>query len=224
MDNMISAEFKASTGNQYRSQTVNAEEKTGVSFADSMAEKFQACPRDMTLGEYKAYFNDMVNKLYTHPSQKNVFWDVDITDAAYERMRVDPTYERQVLNYLARNKAANWGGHAPRFVLIHIDDTWEKCYGYTMGRQDNDRYARYVERKRREAKLRAKKERRKKLLKEYLKKKAEAKRVQDMLINRELEKRWLEHDRMIRKWNRKRQIGQAARAYEASLIMKSRSV
>ena len=61
-------------------------------------------------------------------------------------------------------------------------------------------------------------------LKEYLKKKAEAKRVQDMLINRELEKRWLEHDRMIRKWNRKRQIGQAARAYEASLIMKSRSV
>ena len=93
-----------------------------------------------------------------------------------------------------------------------------------MGRQDNDRYARYVERKRREAKLRAKKERRKKLLKEYLKKKAEAKRVQDMLINRELEKRWLEHDRMIRKWNRKRQIGQAARAYEASLIMKSRSV
>ena len=80
MDNMISAEFKASTGNQYRSQTVNAEEKTGVSFADSMAEKFQACPRDMTLGEYKAYFNDMVNKLYTHPSQKNVFWYVDITD------------------------------------------------------------------------------------------------------------------------------------------------
>ena len=196
MDNMISAEFKASTGNQYRSQTVNAEEKTGVSFADSMAEKFQACPRDMTLGEYKAYFNDMVNKLYTHPSQKNVFWYVDITDAAYERMRVDPVYERQVLNFLAQNKAANWGGHAPRFV----------------------------ERKRREAKLRAKKERRKKLLKEYLKKKAEAKRVQDMLINRELEKRWLEHDRMIRKWNRKRQIGQAARAYEASLIMKSRSV
>lgn len=224
MDPMISAEFKASAGNQYKSQSVSAQEKTGVSFADSIAEKFGACPKDMTLSEYKAYFNEMVNKLYVHPSQKNVFWYVDITDAAYERMRIDPIYERQVLNYLAQNKAANCGGHAPRFVLVHIDDTWEKCYGYSMGRQDNDSYARYMERKRRAAKLRAKKERRKKLLKEYLKKKAEAKRVQDMLIDRELEKHRLEHDRMIRKWNRKRQLGQAARAYEASLIMKSRSV
>lgn len=224
MDNMIGADFKASAGNQYKGQSVNAQEKTGVSFADSMAEKFLACTRDMTLGEYKAYFNDMVNKLYTHPSQRNVFWYVDITDAAYERMRMDPVYERQVLNYLAQNKAANCGGHAPRFVFVHIDDTWEKCYGYAMGRQDDDRYERYMERKRREAKLRAKKARRKKLLKEYLKKKAEAKRIQDMLINRELEKRRLEHDFVIRRWNKKRQLGQAARAYEASLIMKSRSV
>lgn len=224
MDNMISADFKASAGNQYKSQSVSAQEKTGVSFADSMAEKSSACPKNMTLGEYKVYFNDLVNKLYTHSSQRNVFWFIDITDAAYERMQADPVYERQVLNYLAQNKGANCRGHAPRFVFVHIDDTWEKSYGYTMGRQDNDSYAKYVEKKRREAKLRAKRERRRKLLKEYLKKKAEAKRVQDMLIERELEKHRFEHDRMIRKWNRKRQINQAAMAYEASLIMRSRSV
>lgn len=224
MENMIGADFRALGGNQYKNRSVNTQEKTGVSFADSMAEKFVACPREMSLGEYKAYFNDMVNSMYTHSSQRNVFWFVDITDAAYERMRTDPVYERQVLAYLAQNKGANCGGNAPRFVFVHIDDTWEKCYGYAMGRQDNDSYARYAEKKRREAKLRAKKERRKKLLKEYLKKKAEAKRIQDMLIEREQEKRWLEHNRMIRKWNRRRQISQAASAYEASLIMRSRSV
>lgn len=224
MDNMVSTDFRASAGGQYRNEAVSAQEKAEVSFADRMAERFSADIKNMTLGEYKAYFDDMVNKLYTHPSQRNVFWYVDITDAAYERMQADPIYERQVLNYLAQNKAANVEGHAPRFAFVHIDDTWEKSYGYTMGRQDDDRYARYAEKKRREAKLRAKRERRKRLLKQYLKKKAEAKRIQEMLIDRELEKRRFEHDRMIRKWNRKRQLSQAARAYEASLIMKGRSL
>lgn len=223
MENMISADFRAEAGSQYRNRSVGGEEKTDVSFADKMAERIAASPQDMTLKEYKAYINDKINQMYTHPSQKNVFWYIDITDAAYQRMQADPIYERRVLDYLEKNKAANCGRHAPRFVFVHIEDTWEKSYGYSMGVQDNDRYSRYLEEKRRAAKLRAKKERRKRLLKEYLKKKAEAKRLQDMLLNKELEKRRLEHGRIVKKWNRKRQTAQAARAYEASLIMRGRS-
>lgn len=223
MDNMINADFRAAAGNQYRNRSVGGQEKADTSFADRMAERIAASPRDMTPGEYKAYINEKINNMYTHPSQRNVFWFIDITDAAYQRMQADPIYEQQVLDYLEKNKAANCGRYAPQFVLVHIEDTWEKSYGYSMGVQDNDRYSRYLEEKRRAAKLRAKKERRKKLLKEYLKKKAEAKRLQDMLLNKELEKRRLEQSRMVKKWTRKRQNLQAARAYEASLIMQLRS-
>ena len=224
MDNMIWADFRASAEGQYKNRSVNGQENAGISFADRMAERILASPKDMTLREYKVYFNDMVGRMYTHSSQKNVMWFIDITDAAYERMQADPLYEQQVLNYLAQNKGADVGRYAPRFIFVHIDDTWEKSYGYTMGVQRDDRYERYVEEKRRAAKARAKKERRRKLLKEYLKKKAEAKRLQDMLLNKELEKRRLEHDRIMKKWTRKRHISQAARAYEASLIMRSRSL
>lgn len=223
MENMINSDFRTAAGNQYQNRSVAGEEKTDFSFADRIAQRIAASAKDMTLGEYKAYINDKINNMYTHPSQKNVFWYIDITDAAYQRMQNDPLYEQQVMDYLARNKAVNCGRYAPQFVLVHIEDTWEKSYGYSLGIQDNDRYSRYLERKRRAAKIRAKKERRKKLLKEYLKKKAEAKRLQDMLLNRELEKRRLEHDRMIKRWNRKRQVCQAARAYEASLVMRDRS-
>lgn len=223
MENRINEDFRAAAGNQYRNHSVGGEEKTDISFADKMAERIAVSPKDMTPGEYKAYINDKINNMYTHPSQRKVFWYIDITDAAYQRMQADPLYERQVLDYLEKNKAANCGRYAPRFVLVHIDDTWEKSYGYSMGVQEDDRYSRYLEEKRRAAKLRAKKERRKRLLKEYLKKKAEAKRLQDMLLNKELEKRRLEHDRMMKKWNRKKQTAQAARAYEACLVMRSRS-
>lgn len=222
MENWINAEFRAEGGKQYRNRSVGGQEKADGSFADKIAERAAAAPCDMTLKEYKAYINERINNLYTHPSQRNVLWFIDITEAAYQRMQSDPLYEQRVMDYLARNKAANCGRYAPRFVLVHIEDTWEKCCSYAIGTRDNDRWARYAEERRRAAKLRAKKERRKKLLKEYLKKKAEAKRIQDMLLNRELEKRRLEHGRIVKKWNKKRQIAQASRAYEASLIMQAR--
>lgn len=223
MDNMINTGFIANAGNQYTNRSAGSQERPDISFADRMAERIAAAPEDMTLKEYKAYINEKINNLYIHPSQRNVFWYIDITDAAYQRMQSDPVYEQRVLDYLEKNKAVNCGRHAPRFVFIHIEDTWEKSYGYSMGVQDNDRFSRYQEERRRAAKIRAKKERRKKLLKEYLKKKAEAKRLQDMLLNKEMEKRRLENGRIIKKWNAKRRAVQAARAYEASLIMRYRS-
>ena len=217
--NMINSGYAA--GTSYESvpnASVNASEKTDSSFADMMSEKYLFSPKDMTLTEYKLYFQDKIKALYTHPSQKQLSWFIDITDAAYRRMQNDPAYEQRVLNFLAKAKSTNYGSHVPRFALIHIDDTWEKCYGYTYGTQDDER-ARRAARKRQLEAERAKKARRKKLLKEYLKKKAQAKRLQDKLLNERISKQKLEHVRLLKSWNEDRQRIQASQAYEANIFM-----
>ena len=220
--NMINAGYARGTGyDNSPNPSVNSSEKTESSFADLISEKYLFSTKDMTLSEYKLYFHEKMNSLYTHPSQKHLYWFVDITDAAYRRMQNDPAYEQQVLNFLAQAKSTNYGRHAPRFALIHIDDTWEKCYGFTYGTQDDER-ARRAARKRRLEAERAKKARRKKLLKEYLKKKAQAKRLQDKLLNQRISNQRLEHARLLKSWNEDRRRIQASHAYEANLFMLNR--
>ena len=208
MANMIETGYAAAAGlGGTQSTAVNGREKADSSFSDAMLEKYTLSPKDMSLTEYKLYIRDKIKNLYTHPSQKRVDWLIDITDAAYRRMQTDPLYEQQVLDYLARNKAANAYGHAPRFVFIHIDDTWEKCYGYAFGMQDDSRARKAAERRRMAAEA-AKRARRKKLLKEYLKKRAEAKRLQDKQLKNQFLNNWLERERLTRKWNNQKQMTQ----------------
>ena len=171
-------------------------------------------PRNMTLTEYKMYIDDIIKSLYIHPSQRHVSWFIDITDAAYRRMQADPLYEQQVLDYLARNKAANVYGHAPRFVYIHIEDTWDKTCGYALGVQDDSR-ARRAEERRRMAAEAARKARRKKLLKEYLRKRAEAKWLQDKLLKKQFLNRLLERQRLTGKWKERERKAQALEEKEA---------
>ena len=109
-------------------------------FAGKVTEKNPVSPEDMTLEEYKAYFNEKMNSLYTHPSQRNRNDIIDITDAAYKRMQTDPEYEKKILDALAKNKAVNFGNYIPQISYMHIDDTWDGCYGYTQGMKENDSY------------------------------------------------------------------------------------
>ena len=46
------------------------EEKQAGS-AEKVTDKSQVSSEDMTLEEYKEYFNEKMNSLYTHPSQRN---------------------------------------------------------------------------------------------------------------------------------------------------------
>lgn len=78
-------------------EDVRKEEKRAeAGFAGKVAEKGAVFLEDMTLDEYKAYFNEKMNSLYTHPSQRNMNWTIDITDAAYKRMQTDPEYEKKI--------------------------------------------------------------------------------------------------------------------------------
>ena len=130
--------------NYYQNSVVTTKNTKGVNstekadgFAGKVTEKSSVSPEDMTLEEYKAYFQQKMDSLYVDPSQRNRNWVIDITDAAYERMKTDPEYEQKILNALAKNKAYHFGSYIPSFSYTHIDDTWEKCSAYTVGMEDN---------------------------------------------------------------------------------------
>ncbi|MCM1160208.1 MAG: hypothetical protein NC412_03200 [Roseburia sp.] len=193
--------------------------KTGTAFADKLAEKAAYSPKYMSLGEYKQYFQEKVNQLFVHPSQKNLNWIIEITDAAYERMRNEPEYEKKVLEALAKSKAIDFGGCVPQIAYIHIDDTWEGCHIYTGGiRQDNFRKSQSEIEREIQAE---RKKRRKRLLEEYLKKRAKEKRLLEKHWIKEVEERKIENSCLLQSVSRKRQMQQAVGAYEEKSIIET---
>ena len=193
------------------------EKRADAGFAGKVAEKGTVSPKDMTLDEYKAYFNEKMNSLYVHPSQKNRNEVIDITDAAYKRMQTDPEYEKKILDALAKNWAVDFGGYIPEISYMHIDDTWEKCSGYTQGMKENVGYSGSSSAKRADA-GREKKARQKELLEEYLEKRAQAKRQQQELLDEKVAKAEQERSRLAKAWSSKQQMAKASSAYEANVM------
>lgn len=155
-------------------------------FAGKVTEKNPVSPEDMTLEEYKAYFNEKMNSLYTHPSQRNRNDIIDITDAAYKRMQTDPEYEKKILDALAKNKAVNFGNYIPQISYMHIDDTWDGCYGYTQGMKENDSYIKGSSSKHENnVKMKKEQDREKELLEEYIEKRIQVHRDMQELRTKE---------------------------------------
>ena len=186
-------------------------------FVGKVKEKSSVSLKNMTLEEYKNYFNEKMNSLYTHPSQRNMNWVIDITDAAYERMKTDPEYEQKVLNAIATNKAVNFGSYLPSFAYTHIADTWEKSYGYTQGMEENVGCSGSSSAKGGNDSVRQKKARQKELLEEYLEKRAQVKKQQEML-NEKIAKQEQERSRLLRSWNNERLLWKASNAYEVNVM------
>ena len=193
------------------------EKRADAGFAGKVAEKGTVSPKDMTLDEYKAYFDEKMNSLYTHPSQRGMNWIIDITESAYKKMQSDPEYEKKILDALAKNKAVDFGGNIPVIAYTHIDDTYEKCYGYTKGMKENVGYSGSSCAKRTDA-GREKKTRQKKLLDEYLKKRAQVKKQQQELLDEKIAKSELENSRLTKAWSSKRQMAAATNAYDVNIM------
>ena len=193
------------------------EKRADVGFAGKAEEKGTVFPKDMTLDEYKTYFDEKMNSLYTHPSQRGMNWTIDITDAAYKKMQEDPEYEKKILDALAKNKAVDFGGNIPVVAYTHIDDTYEKCHGYTQGMKENVGYSGSSSAKRTDA-GREKKARQKELLEEYLEKRAQAKRQQQELLDEKVAKAEQERSRLARAWNSKKQMAKVSSAYESNVM------
>ena len=187
-------------------------EEKQAGFVEKVTDKSQVSPEDMTLEEYKAYFNEKMNSLYTHPSQRNRNDIIDITDAAYKRMQTDPEYEKKILDALAKNKAVNFGNYIPQISYMHIDDTWEGCYGYTKGMKENDSYTKGISSKH-ENNVKKKKEqdREKELLEEYIEKRIQVHRDMQELRTKE----YFKHKEQNAELSRK---ALAAKAYEQQVL------
>ena len=198
-------------------KSVNSTEKAD-SFAGKVTEKSSISPEDMTLEEYKKYFNEKMDSLYLHPSQRNMNGVIDITDAAYKRMQTDPEYEKKILDALAKNRAVDFGGYIPEISYMHIDDTWEKCYGYTKGMKENAGYSGSSSEKGVDA-GRQKKARQKELLEEYLAKRVLMKEFQQEALNEKTAKQELERNRLTKAWSSKQQMAKASSAYDANIMM-----
>lgn len=188
------------------------------SFAEKVTEKSSISPEEMTLEEYKEYFNEKMNSLYVHPSQKNRNEVIDITDAAYKRMQTDPEYEKKILDALAKNWAVDFGGNIPEISYMHIDDTYEKCYGYTQGMKENVGYSGSSSAKSRDDSVRQKKARQKELLEEYLEKRVRIKEFQQEALDEKIAKQELERSRLTKAWSSKQQMAKASNAYEANIM------
>ncbi len=196
---------------------VRKEEKQ-AGFAEKVTDKSPVSPEDMTLEEYKKYFNEKMNSLYVHPSQRNRNEVIDITDAAYKRMQTDPEYEKKILDALAKNWAVDFGGNIPEVSYMHIDDTYEKCYGYTQGMKDNVGYTGGSSAKGGNDAVRQKKARQKELLEEYLEKRARMKEFQQEALDEKIAKQELERNRLTKAWSSKRQMAMASNAYDANIM------
>lgn len=196
---------------------VSRKEEKQAGFVEKVIEKSSVSPEDMTLEEYKAYFNEKMNSQYTHPSQKGMNWVIDITDAAYKRMQSDPEYEKKILDALAQNKAVDFGGYIPVIAYTRIDDTWEKCYGYTQGMKENVGYSGNSSVKGADA-GREKKARQKELLEEYLEKRAQTKKQQQEILSEKIAEMEQERSRLSRSWSSDRQMAKASNAYDANVV------
>ena len=181
-------------------------------FAGKVTEKNPVSPEDMTLEEYKAYFNEKMNSLYTHPSQRNRNDIIDITDAAYKRMQTDPEYEKKILDALAKNKAVNFGNYIPQISYMHIDDTWDGCYGYTQGMKENDSYIKGSSSKHENnVKMKKEQDREKELLEEYIEKRIQVHRNMQELRTKE----YFKHKEQNAELSRKALV---AKAYEQQIL------
>ena len=167
---------------------------------------------DMTMEKYKAYFNEKMDALYTHPSQRNMNWVIDITDAAYKRMQTDPEYEQKILDALAKNKAVDFGGYIPQIAYTYADSTWEGCYGYTKGMKENDNYIKGSSSKHENnAKKKKEQDREKELLEEYVEKRIQARKDMQELRTKE----YFKHKEQNAELSKK---ALAAKAYEQQIL------
>ncbi len=190
----------------YSSQDKKQEEVQQSTFASQIKDK-----TDMSLDEYKAYFNEKMNSLYTHPSQRNRNDVIDITDAAYKRMQTDPEYEQKILDALAKNKAVDFGNNIPQISYMHIDDTWEGCYGYTQGMKENDSYVKGNSSKHENNVKKKKEDRNKELLEEYIEKRIQARKDMQEIRTKE----YFKHKEQNAELSRK---ALAAMAYEQQVL------
>lgn len=186
------------------------EEKT---FAQKLAanevsdvEQTKGMTPEEELEAFKKEFYQELSQITTHATVSNAA--VNVTEAAFRRMKDDPEYKQQVLSWIKHDLGASYGSRNAS-VMLTVGETLEQCRGDAWPvsadsefgiRSQNSFYKSSNERK----------ERQKELLEEYLQKRQAAKQIQQDILESKAE------TRRINKEYLKRQ--DAARAYDNQVL------
>ena len=158
------------------------------------------------LEAFKKEFYQELSQITTHATVSNAA--VNVTEAAFRRMKDDPEYKQQVLSWIKPDLGASYGSRNAS-VMLTVGETLEQCRGDAWPvsadsefgiRSQNSFYKSSNERK----------ERQKELLEEYLQKRQAAKQIQQDILESKAE------TRRINKEYLKRQ--DAARAYDNQVL------
>lgn len=163
---------------------------------------------------FKKEFYEELSKITMHTTVSNAA--VNVTEAAFKRMKDDPEYKQQVLNWLKRDLGASYGSRNAS-VMLTVGSTLEECRGDAWPvsadsefgiRSQDSFYKRSNERR----------DRQKELLEEYLEKRAQAKKQQQEMLNEKIAKQEQERSRLLRSWNKERLLSKASNVYEANVM------
>ena len=169
------------------------------------------------LEAFKKEFYQELSQITMHSTVSNAA--VNVTEAAFKRMKDDPEYKQQVLNWIKHDLGVSYGSRNAS-VMLTVGSTLEECRGDAWPVSadsefgicsQNSFYKRNIERK----------ERQDGLLEEYLEKRAQAKRLQEKLMNEEVAEKKLEYSRMMKSWHSESHVSQASAAYEANVLVES---
>jgi len=170
--------------------------------ADNAAMQGMLSPQDMTMEEYKQYIAQKIRQIPVHPSRRNEYISVTISEEGYAAMKNDPEYEAWVLNDLrsAWSRPGFYFGSGDRvYTSIYYGATKEECHSDTWtvpSRNASDRARERREANRRRLEKRIRKQKLQKQLREIV--------FQRQQRQRALVKKLIRHRQEIEKENRQR--------------------
>ncbi|MCM1064512.1 MAG: hypothetical protein NC420_08595 [Eubacterium sp.] len=212
MDTMISGYTKhagnlvQAYGDSRSAGTENAE----VSFARTMQERGAdgaamqgvRSPQEMSMEEYRQYIAQKIRQIPVHPSRRNEYISVTISEEGYAAMKNDPEYEAWVLNDLrsiCSRPGFCFGSGDKVYTDISYGATKEECHTDTWTvptRSASDRARERREENRRRLAKRIKKQKLQKQLREIA--------FQRQQQQRALVKKLIRHRQEMEKENRQR--------------------
>ena len=142
---------------------------------------------------------------------------VNISEEAFKNMKADPKYRAKIMSALQRDLTSSF---APlkASLLITVGATEKDYRGDSWSGPNND--SEFFARSQDSffKKTSGKKDRNKELLEEYLEKRAQAKELQQELLDAKTAKAERERSRIAREWSSERQMEKASNAYDVSAM------
>ena len=188
-------------------------------------------PKEMTFEEYKKYIYQKISELPIHPSNRNDFIAVPISDAGFRAMKADPEYEKWVLDTLQRDFMCYdpWGSSG-KYVIHSFGASKEAYRGESWRMEEPDGKDRYNQKSKNsfwERKARRRKQLKEQYEKLLRKRLLEKKFYEKKIYERKLQQRKYETDvienkitanQQSKEWYQKKQW-KATTLYEESSII-----